>query len=159
VENAKLFKEDLLRRNVKNSSSLNLQSLRLGINAIIALSNALQTRKFEKLNLADNAISDYGMHAIKNIINNSGVRSLNLASNMISGEGLELFLDDLIANTQLKHLDIGVVDGSMRKNSLGIQGAVCVAAMLIRNRTLESLSINDNDLGADGGECVGIALS
>ena len=81
MENAKLFKEDLLRRNVKNSSSLNLQSLRLGINAIIALSNALQTRKvrlsvtylqFEKLNLADNAISDYGMHAIKNIINNSG---------------------------------------------------------------------------------------
>ena len=47
----------------------------------------------------------------------------------------------------------------MRKNSLGIQGAVCVAAMLIRNRTLESLSINDNDLGPDGGECVGIALS
>ena len=45
VENAKLFKEDLLRRNVKNSTSLNLQSLRLGINAIIALSNALQTRK------------------------------------------------------------------------------------------------------------------
>lgn len=47
----------------------------------------------------------------------------------------------------------------MRKNSLGIQGAVCVAAMLIRNRAIESLSINDNDLGADGGECVGIALS
>ena len=45
VENAKLFKEDLLRRNVKNSNTLNLQSLRLGINAIIALSNALQTRK------------------------------------------------------------------------------------------------------------------
>ena len=41
VENAKLFKEDLLRRNVKNSNALNLQSLRLGINAIIALSNAL----------------------------------------------------------------------------------------------------------------------
>ena len=45
VENAKLFKEDLLRRNVKNSNALNLQSLRLGINAIIALSNALQNRK------------------------------------------------------------------------------------------------------------------
>ena len=87
--------------------------------------------QFDKLNLADNAISDYGMHAIKNIINNSGyvfllflitfsVKSINLASNMISGEGLELFLDDLIANQQLKHLDIGVVEGSMRKNSLGI---------------------------------------
>ena len=78
---------------------------------------------------------------------------------MISGEGLELFLDDLIANTQLKHLDIGVVEGSMRKNSLGIQGAVCISAMLIRNKVLESLSINDNDLGPDGGECIGIALS
>lgn len=31
--------------------------------------------------------------------------------------------------------------------------------MLIKNKTLESLSINDNDLGPDGGECVGIALS
>lgn len=39
---------------------------------------------------------------------------------MISGEGLELFLDDLIANTTLKSLDLGVVEGSMRKNSLGI---------------------------------------
>lgn len=48
------------------------------------------------------------------------VKAINLASNMISGEGLELFLDDLIANTHLKSLDIGVVEGSMRKNSLGI---------------------------------------
>ena len=119
----------------------------------------MQSRKFEKLNLADNAISDYGMHAIKNIINNTGVKNINLASNMISGEGLELILDDLIANTTLKVLDLGVVEGSMRKNSLGIQGAVCVSAMIIRNKFLESLSINDNDLGPDGGECVGIALS
>jgi hypothetical protein len=47
VENAKLFKEDLLRRNVKNSTALNLQSLRLGINSIIALSNALQNKKVQ----------------------------------------------------------------------------------------------------------------
>ena len=60
------------------------------------------------------------MHAIKNIINNTGVKNINLSSNMISGEGLELILDDLIANTNLKVLDIGVIEGSMRKNSLGI---------------------------------------
>lgn len=159
VENAKLFKEDLLRRNVKNSSALNLHSLRLGINSIIALSNSLQNRKYDKLNLADNAVSDYGMHAIKNIINNTGVKIMNMASNMISGEGLELILDDLISNTHLKSLDIGVVEGSMRKNSLGIQGAVCISAILIRNKVIECLSINDNDLGPDGGECIGIALS
>lgn len=104
VENAKIFKEELLKRNVKNSTSLNLQSLRLGINAIIALSNPkiIATRRIEKLNLADNAVTDYGMHAVKNIINNTKINSLNLASNMISGEGLELFLDDLISNTCIK---------------------------------------------------------
>ena len=74
----------------------------------------------EKLNLGDNAITDYGMHAVKNILNATKLTSLNLASNMISGEGLELFLDDLIANTTLKQIDLGVIESSMRKNSLGI---------------------------------------
>jgi len=123
IENAKLFKEDLLKRNVKNSTTLNLQSLRLGINAMIALSNSIHNRKVvEKLNLADNSITDYGMHSVKNIIKGCGskLNSLNLASNMISGQGVELFLDDLISNTSLKHLDLGVLETSMRKNSLGI---------------------------------------
>jgi hypothetical protein len=62
-------------------------------------------------------------------------------------------------NTSLKHLDLGVLETSMRKNSLGIQGAVCIAALLVRNKTLESLSINDNDLGPNGGEAIGVALS
>lgn len=138
---------------------MNFHSLRLGINAVIALSNSIQKRRVDKLNLADNAISDYGMHAIKNILNSTKISSINLASNMISGEGLELFLDDLISNPNLRNLDLGVIEGSMRKNSLGIQGAVCIAAMLMRNKTLEHLSVNDNDLGTDGGECIGIALS
>lgn len=94
--------------------------MRLGINSVIALSNSIEGRNIEKLNLADNSISDYGMHAIKNILKNTELKSLNLASNMISGEGLELFLDDLIIDKYLKSLDIGVVEGSMRKNSLGI---------------------------------------
>lgn len=133
-----MFKEDLLKRNVKNSTSLNLQSMRLGINSIISLSNPkmVNNRKIEKLNLADNAVTDYGMHAVRSIITTLKLQSLNLASNMISGEGLELILDELIANTSIKSLDLGVVESSMRKNSLGIQGAVCIAALLIRNKTL-----------------------
>jgi NLR family CARD domain-containing protein 3 len=162
IENAKLFKEDLLKRNVKNSTALNLQGLRLGINSMIALYNSIHFRKsIEKINLADNCITDYGMHSIKNIIANcqGKLQCLNLASNMISGEGMELFLDDLIANTSLKMLDLGVLESSMRKNSLGIQGAVCLSALLIRNKSLESLIINDNDFGSDGGECIGVALA
>jgi len=100
------------------------------------------------------------MYAVKSIIKDSSkLTSLNLASNMISGEGLELLLDDLITNTSIKNLDLGVVESSMRKNSLGIQGAVCIAALLIRNLTITSLAINDNDFGTDGGECIGVALS
>ena len=162
MENAKLFKEELLKRNVKNSANLNLQSLRLGINSVIALSNPktiANYRKLDKLNLADNAVTDYGMHAIKTIINITKLSNLNLASNMISGEGLELILDDLIANTTIKTLDLGVIETSMRKNSLGIQGAVCIAALLIRNKSLHNLAISDNDFGPDGGECIGVALS
>jgi len=34
-----------------------------------------------------------------------------------------------------------------------------LAALLVRNKTLESLSINDNDFGSDGGEAIGIALA
>ena len=41
VENAKIFKEELLKKNVKNSNTLNLSTLRLGITSIIALSNSI----------------------------------------------------------------------------------------------------------------------
>ena len=69
----------------------------------IALSNGVENNKnIEKLNLADNSISDYCMHAVKTIMKNTILKTLNLASNMISGEGLELLLDDLIENKELK---------------------------------------------------------
>ena len=89
--------------------------MRLGLNAVRALSNGIENientnkenRKTENyitplysnlhdLNLADNAISDYCMHAIKSIMVDTKLKSLNLASNMISGEGLELLLDDFV---------------------------------------------------------------
>jgi NLR family CARD domain-containing protein 3 len=114
----------------------------------------------ERLNLADNAITDHGMGSIKTIVANckGKLKFLSLASNMISGQGLELFFEDLMQNTSLKHLDLGVHESSLRKNSLGIQGAVCLASLLIKNKTLESLAVNDNDFGPDGGECIGSAL-
>ena len=75
ADNAKLFKEDLLKRNVKDSTALNLQSLRLGINSVISLANTINqtgsSRHIDKLNLADNAVTDYGMHAVKNVLNST----------------------------------------------------------------------------------------
>ena len=42
LENAKVFKEEFLKRNVKQQNIFNLQSMRLGINAVIALSNGIE---------------------------------------------------------------------------------------------------------------------
>ena len=90
------------------------------------------------------------MHAVKNLINSSKIESLNVASNMISEIGLSLVLEDLIKNSFLKTLDIGIMEGSIRKNSIGIDGARCIAAILLQNKTLECLKLEDNDIGING---------
>ena len=40
VDNAKIFKEEMQKKNVKNSDALNLSSLRLGINTMMALASS-----------------------------------------------------------------------------------------------------------------------
>ena len=60
---------------------------------------------------------------------------------MISGEGIELARDFLSKNTTLQALDVllnklGVVEGSIRKNSLGINGAMNLSAIIIQNKSL-----------------------
>jgi hypothetical protein len=74
VENAKLFKEDLLKRNgnLNESNSLNLYSLRLGVACVVSLSNTISRYGIEKLNLADNQVTDHGMMRVKNILTNNG---------------------------------------------------------------------------------------
>lgn len=112
--------------------------------------------------MADNSLNAYiATNALKSIIRDPtlNLKALNLASTQLSGQGLELFLDDLIQNKNLKHLDLGSIDGSSRKNTLGVQGAVCISALLIKNKVLESLSVSNNELGPEGGECIGIALT
>ena len=91
---------------------------------------------FTELNLADNSISEYGMHAVKNLIAGTHIEHLNLASNMISEVGLSLILEELIKNTHLRSLSLGIEEGSIRKNSFGIDGARCLAAILLQNKTL-----------------------
>ena len=60
-----------------------------------------------------------------------------------------------------------IQDGITFLSSLKINKIVLVGGiysykqidLLIKNKILNSLAINDNDLGPDGGECIGIALS
>lgn len=77
---------------------------------------------------------------------------------MISEVGLSLILEEFIKNTFIRKLDLGVQDGSIRKNSFGIDGARCLAAILLQNKTLESLRLQDNDIGINGAEIISIPL-
>lgn len=118
--------------------------MRLGVNSMITLSTLLQDPKLkdiDSINLADNAISDNGMHSIKSIIANSKIKALNLSSNMISESGLEMIVDDLSKSTCLSTLDFGVHEGSIRKNSLGVDGAKCIAAVILQNKYIESIRL------------------
>jgi hypothetical protein len=76
------------------------------------------------------------MHAVKNLIAGTHIENLNLASNMISEVGLSLILEELIKNAHLRSLNLGIEEGSIRKNSFGIDGARCLAAILLQNKTL-----------------------
>lgn len=81
------------------------------------------------------------MHSVKNLISTCKIESLNLSSNMISEMGLSLVLEELIRNTTIRVLDLGIEEGSIRKNSFGVDGARCLAAVLLQNKTLEVLSL------------------
>ena len=54
---------------------------------------------------------------------------------------------------------MGIIEGSIRKNSIGIEGAKCIAAILLSNKSIESLRLQDNDIGMAGGEIIGAALN
>lgn len=98
------------------------------------------------------------MHAVKNLLSSTRLERLNLASNMISEVGLSLILEELIKNTHLRSLSLGIEEGSIRKNSFGVDGARCLAAILLQNKALEVLELEDNDIGINGAEIISIPL-
>lgn len=60
---------------------------------------------------------------------------------MISEIGLEVIIDTLNKNQNLKSLDLGVIQTSIRKNSLGVSGVKCIVSILLNNKTLEKLRL------------------
>lgn len=50
---------------------------------------------------------------------------------MISENGIEMLVDEINKSTTLKQIDLGVLDGSIRKNSFSIEGAKAIASMIL----------------------------
>lgn len=106
IENAKYFRDELLIRNNKDRKNFNFKSLRIGKFFLMAFLGNLESSKINKINFADNLITDICMHTIKSIISSRKVNYLDLSSNMISTEGLKIFQNEVIQSDSLKYLNV-----------------------------------------------------
>ena len=157
-ESAKYFRDELLSRNNKDLKNFNFRSLRVGKNFLLGFVSNLAPGPVRKVELPDNMISDVCMHNIKSLISAKGVEYLNLASNMISTEGLKIIQNEVMASKSLRYLNLGVLEGSFRRNNFSGEGGIILARILLNNTSIETLILQDNELGEDSGDKIGASL-
>lgn len=158
AESAKYFRDELLLRNNKDLKNFNFRSMRVGKNFLLGFVGNLGAGIVKRVDLPDNMISDICMHNIKSLISAKGVEYLNLASNMISTEGLKIIQNEVMASKTLKYLNLGVLDRSFRRNNFSGEGGIIIARILLNNTSIETLILQDNELGEDSGDKIGAAL-
>ena len=157
-ESAKYFRDELLSRNNKDLKNFNFRSMRVGKNFLLGFVSNLAPGPVRKVELPDNMISDVCMHNIKSLISAKGVEYLNLASNMISTEGLKIIQNEVMASKSLRYLNLGVLEGSFRRNNFSGEGGIILARILLNNTSIETLILQDNELGEDSGDKIGASL-
>lgn len=158
AESAKYFRDELLSRNNKDLKNFNFRSMRVGKNFLLGFVGNLAPGPIKRVELPDNMVSDICMHNIKSLISVKNVEYLNLASNMISTEGLKIIQNEVMKSNSLKYLNLGVLEGSFRRNNFNGEGGIIIARILLNNHSLETLILQDNDLGEDSGDKIGAAL-
>ena len=158
IEGAKYFRDELLARNNKDLSNFNFHSMRAGRNFLSAFGGNLPSIQLHKVDLADNLVNDECMHNIKNLISAKQIISLNLASNQISTEGLKIIQHEIIQSKSLKYLNFGVYKGSFRINNFSGEGGLIIARIILNNKSIETLILQENLLGEESGTKIGIAL-
>ncbi len=158
IEGAKYFRDELLARNNKDLRNFNFHSMRAGRNFLSAFGGNLPSIQLHKVDLADNLVNDECMHNIKNLISAKQIISLNLASNQISTEGLKIIQHEIIQSKSLKYLNFGVYKGSFRINNFSGEGGLIIARIILNNKSIETLILQENLLGEESGTKIGIAL-
>ena len=158
TEGAKYFRDELISRNNKDLRNFNFHSMRAGKNFLAAFGGNLPPIQVHKVDLSDNLVNDECMHNIKNLISAKQVIYLNLSSNQISTEGLKIIQHDIIESKSLKYLNFGVHKGSFRINNFSGEGGLIIARIVLNNKSIETLILQENLLGEDSGTKIGIAL-
>jgi len=77
---------------------------------------------------------------------------------MISTEGLKIIQNEVIYSQTLRYLDFGIYENSFRRNNFSGEGGLILARMLLVNESIQTLVLQDNELGEDSGEKLGSAL-
>ncbi|KAL0111701.1 hypothetical protein PUN28_013119 [Cardiocondyla obscurior] len=109
----------------------------------------------EELDLSHCKLMDTGAHAVGELLSmHRKLRTLRLANNDIGPSGVAGIVHGLIkaSATALKNLDF-------RLNPLRSEGLEHVCALLIRNKTLETLNISGCELGPEDGIALAGVLS
>ena len=158
IESAKYFREQLLSRNNKELHSFNFKSLRVSKNFLSAFCGNLPPIQLRKCELQDNLITDECAHNLKSLITSKQLIYLNLASNQISTEGLKIIQNEIANSKFLKYLNLGVTEGSFRINNFSGDGGIIFARILLINKSLETLILQENLLGEDAGDKIGTSL-
>ena len=158
TEGAKYFRDELISRNNKDLRNFNFHSMRAGKNFLAAFGGNLPSIQVHKVDLSDNLANDECMHNIKNLISARRLVYLNLSSNQISTEGLKIIQHELIESKSLKYLNFGVYKGSFRINNFSGEGGLIIARIVLNNKSIETLILQENLLGEDSGTKIGIAL-
>ena len=158
TEGAKYFRDELISRNNKDLRNFNFHSMRAGKNFLAAFGGNLPSIQVHKVDLSDNLVNDECMHNIKNLISAKQVVYLNLSSNQISTEGLKIIQHEIIESKSLKYLNFGVHKGSFRINNFSGEGGLIIARIVLNNKSIETLILQENLLGEDSGTKIGIAL-
>ena len=158
IEGGKYFRDELISRNNKDLRNFNFHSMRAGKNFLGAFGGNLPSIQVHKVDLSDNLVNDECMHNIKNLISAKLVIYLNLASNQISTEGLKIIQHEIIESKSLKYLNFGVYKGSFRINNFSGEGGLIIARIVLNNKSIETLILQENLLGEESGTKIGIAL-
>ena len=158
VESAKYFRDELLGRNNKDIQIFNFKSLRVSKNFLSAFCGNLPPIQLKKLELQDNLINDECIHNLKSLISAKQLIYLNLASNQISTEGLKIIQNEIANSKFLKYLNFGVSEGSFRINNFSGDGGIILARILLKNKSIETLILQENLLGEDAGDKIGTSL-
>lgn len=158
LEAAKYFRDELFTRGNKDMKNFDFHAMRVGLNFLLGFVSNLAPGAIKRVDLSDNLITDTCMHNVKSLISSKGVEYLNLASNMISTEGLKIIQNELMDSKTLKYLNLGIVETSFRKNNFSGEGGIILARVLITNESIETLILEDNELGPESAEKIGSSL-